>query len=234
MTASLALVLMRGGCIAIVFHLAACATTSTQPSPPEDRVPEPPKSPAAAAEHRAVVRIAATPGGKKEQPVWLEFDGDERWVIDYRARELWRGFEDAAVTVTGTCYQPYGQALLATHFKVERLKFAAPPTTSVPFFAIGPEILVRGSFQFDVAPAGSKAADDGPRLVFRADEGTSFSIAGSAVPTPPPGAAAINARSVELNPAYAATTGGPHIWILSVHDVEYVPETRDVPRPCPR
>lgn len=188
--------------------------------------------PPATTEYSATIRIDAEPGGKKFQGVWLEFAADRRWVIDYRPRELWRGFQDAEVIVTGTCYRPFGQAISATHFKVERMRFAAPPKRSVPFFELGPEQLMKGSFVEQAAPAGSKLAGS-HQLEFQADDGTTYGIAGTSGSAPAPGAAKVTARSVKLNLAYAATTGGPHLWILSVHDAAYEPDREHAPKPVP-
>ena len=220
---------MHHACVAIVFELAACWTTTNQP-PRKDPV-HPSSNPIAEPELRATVRIDATPGGKKAQPVWLEFGADKRWLIDYRPRELWRGFEDAEVIVTGHCYRPFGQALAATHYKVERMRFASPPKRSVPILEIGPEVVIKGSFGVDAAPAGSKLAGSS-QLEFHADAGTTYAIAGSSAAAQL-GPATIKARGVEINRAFAATTGGPHVWILSIHDLDYVPDSKDTSEPCP-
>ena len=222
--------MMRTTWLAIGFGFAAC-WTSSQPATPlhEDPVPSPTKS----TEFHATIRIDATPGGKKEQPVWLEFGPDKRWLIDYRPRELWRNFEDAEVIVTGICYQPFGQALAATHFKVDRLRLASAPIRAVPFLEIGPEVVLNGEFVVDVPHPGSKR-EGSDSIEFRSNDGTTYAIAGnSTVSQPELGAAAVSARRVELNLAYAATTGGPQIWILAIHDPGYTPDNRDTPKPCP-
>ena len=216
--------------LAIGFGFAACWTSSQPATLHEDPVPSATRT--KPTEFHATVRIDATPSGKKAQPVWLEFGADKRWLIDYRPRELWRSFEDALVIVTGICYQPFGQALSATHFKVERLRFAAPPTHSVPILEIGPELVLKGSFVLEAAPPGSRR-EGSDSVEFRSNTGSNYAIAGNSAGSWEPGAATITARRVELNLAYAATTGGPQLWILSIHDADYTPDSRDTPKPCP-
>jgi hypothetical protein len=213
--------------------LAAC-WTSSPPKREEPLVETKPTPAVTPSERRAIVRIDAQPSGKKFQGVWLEFADGARWVIDYRPRELWRGFEDAEVIVTGTCYRPFGQAINSPHFKVEQMKFAAKPVKSVPYFVIGPERLLKGTFVSRGFPAGSKLGGS-TRTEFRDDGGTQHAIAGSTDTIPAPGAATIKARSVELNMAHVATTGGPHVWILSIHDADYTPDPKTGPTtiPCP-
>ena len=59
---------------------------------------------------------------------------------------VWRGFENEDVIVTGTHYQPFGQAINAPHFRVATMRFAHAPSHAVPLRSIGPEQLLRGSF----------------------------------------------------------------------------------------
>jgi hypothetical protein len=190
--------------------------------------------PPAPTERRATVRIDAQPSGKKFQGVWLEFPDGKRWVVDYRPRELWRGFEDAEVIVTGTCYRPFGQAINSTHFQVDSMKFASAPKKSVPYFEIGPERLMKGKFVTFGYPAGSKLAGSNTTKFSEAGGGT-HAIAGSTDTVPGPGEATIKARSVELNMAHHATTGGPHVWIMSIHAADYTPDAEHGPTtiPCP-
>ena len=123
-------------------------------------------APPAANERRATLRIDAQPGGKKFQGVWLEFAADKRWVIDYRPRELWKPFEDREVIVTGACYRPVGQAIMATHFRVDRMRFVKPERGRGPILEVGPEQWIRGAFAMRTFPPGSKLADS-PMRVFR-------------------------------------------------------------------
>jgi hypothetical protein len=183
-------------------------------------------------EYRATLRIDAQPGGKKFQGVWLDFGDDTRWVIDYRPRELWRGFADHEVTVTGHCYRPFGQAINAPHFRVATMSFVRRPATAVPYFSIGPERWITGAFRTLTFPAGSKrAGDQEPR--FHDEHGTAYHVAGEASSTVE-GPATIRARVLERNRAYTATTGEDDLWIVEVHEAGHVPApSRDTPIDCP-
>lgn len=180
---------------------------------------------AAGPELRATVRIDAQPAAKRFQGVWLELgDSGARWVIDYRARDVWRPFADRAVLVTGRCYEPEGQAIGAQHFEVERMRFAGSGRPDAPILEVGPETRLRGMFAEITYPAGSKLAGS-KDLVFRADDGAEFRLFGE-VPGAEPGAAlgkpalgkrvAIDARPVKRNLAYTAGPGGPHLWIADL------------------
>ncbi len=180
-------------------------------------------------EVRATVQIDAEPGGKKFQGVWLELPGTEviprtgRWVIDYRATEIWRSFENEEVIVTGAHYQPVGQAINAPHYKVATMRFGGPSRSrSVPLRSIGPETLLRGAFVETVWPAGTRRAGDIERS-FRTDDGATYGLASgsAAVETGP---RAITCREVEPDPAYAADTGGPKVFVIRVHPHAWTPE----------
>jgi hypothetical protein len=194
--------------------------------------------PAPSPERRATIRIdqqqtLAQPGGTPFQGVWLELDDQRRWVVDDRAHALWEPFADAAVLVTGHCYAPHGQAISAPHFEVERMRFAAPPGRDIPFLAIGPREARPGELEEVLAPPGSKLAG-GSRWTLRAG-GETFEIAGAndyaALARAPAHLVAI-VRELELDPAYAATTGGPHVWIIGLEDEGYQLAARP-PVPCP-
>jgi len=224
--------------VGVVVVVAACWTSS---SPPRVEKPVEPSSVPAAEEVHATLRIDATPGPKHFQGVWLELAADKRWVIDYRPNELWRGFDGQAVIVTGHCYVPFGEALRATHFKVERMRFAARGTRVVPFFEVGPERLMRGMLVEHAWPAGSKLAGSS-EVRFRPDapiDGvTDFQIAGGlgsdgpTFDTP----IKIKARALVINRAYTATASGDSIWILSTHGASYAEDPEHAPKlvPCPR
>jgi hypothetical protein len=190
-------------------------------------------------ERRGTVRIDAQPGGKRFQGVWLELGGGARWVIDYRARDVWRPFADRAVLVTGRCYEPQGQAIWAQHFEVTRMRFADPGQPTAPILEVGPEIRLRGAFAEVAYPAGSKLAGT-KDLVFRAEGGGEHRLFGAVPGAGQPGRfalgehVAIDARPVERNLAYTAGPGGPHLWILDVRDAAAGP--REPGRsygPCP-
>lgn len=214
--------------VASLAVVAGCWTASPAPPPKDPVHPTDPTAPApdASDELHATLRIDAQPSGKKFQGVWLELADGTRYVVDYRARELWRGFEGAEVIATGHCYEPFGQAISARHFRVASLRFAAPPARSVPFRALGPEIVLTGELVAASYPAGSKLAGSST-TEFHAG-GTVYQIAGAdfAVRIGP---ATIKARTVERDPAYAAHVGGPTLWLASLHSGE---PSRDRPRPC--
>lgn len=185
-------------------------------------------TPQPAAELHAIVRIDAEPGGKKFQGVWLELPGTEviprsgRWVIDYRATEIWRSFENEEVIVTGAHYTPVGQAINSPHYKVATMRFAGRPSRSVPLRSIGPEQLLRGSFVEHVWPAGTRRAGEVERS-FTTDDGRAYGLAtGSAASEAGP--RAITCREVEPDPAYAAETGGPKVFVIRVHPHAWTPE----------
>ncbi len=195
----------------------------------------PTKAPAAA-ERRATIRIDAEPGGKNFQGVWLEFSADQRSVIDYRPRELWKPFENTEVLVTGACYQPFGQAISATHFRVDRMRFATPERGKHLILELGPEQMRTGTFVLHEFPAGSKRADS-PMVMFRDEGGTDFIIAGASEDVPAVGTAArIKAREVIPDLSYLAQTGGPNLWILDVRRPDADDDATHAPVdvPCPQ
>lgn len=203
---------------------AGCWTSAPQSVKTETVKPSEPT--AAVEELRATVRIDAAPSGKKFQGVWLEFDGqegkDRRWVIDYRPTEIWAGFADEAVIVTGRRYQPYGQAINAPHFEVATMRFAGRPSRAVPYRSLGPEQLLRGELIEEVWPAGTKLAGDVEKQ-FRTDDGAIFGLANGVTES---GKVAVTAREVEVDLSYAATTGGPKLFVLRVHAHDYTPAPR--------
>jgi hypothetical protein len=224
--------------VGVVVVVAACWTSS----PPRVEKPVEPSSVAAAEEVHATLRIDATPGPKHFQGVWLELAADKRWVIDYRPRELWRGFDGQSVIVTGHCYVPFGEALLATHFKVERMRFATSLRWgSVPILEVGPERLVRGMLVEHEYAAGSKLA--GSRETrFQPDtpiDGVAaFQIAGGIGPDAPTfdTRITVKARALVGNRAYTSTSSDAQIWIVSTHAASYVEDPEHAPKivPCPK
>jgi hypothetical protein len=215
--------------------LAACASPAAPPRRPIVTDAAAPSEPEP--ELRAIVRIDAQPSGKRFQGVWLERAGDQRWVIDYRAREVWRSFEGEAVLVTGHCYEPHGQAIMATHFAVDRLRLAPGSTKLAPFVEVGPTQRLRGTFVASDAPAGSKLAESS-QTVFRSEGGALFWIAVTepAVSRSPGVSVTITARVVVRSKTYAAAPGGDHLWIVSASDGDGDGEPPVPPRrvPCPK
>src|SRR5262245_48072387 len=117
------------------FSVVACAAAKTRnPSDPERatnaHVTE-------SASRRATLRVDPAPGPKHFQGVWLEVENGKRFVIDYWARSLWRGFDGSEVIVKGDCYEPFGEAINATHFRVDEMKFAMPMPGRAPYLTIG-------------------------------------------------------------------------------------------------
>ena len=244
--------------LAILLLVPGCWTG---PTPPASRQ-EPPVNltlPATAG-YRATLRMEAASAARKFQGAWLELAAGQRWIIDDRATELWRSFDNAAVIVHGHCYEPSGQAIQGPsridqcrsaakqgsaspcgegppsggpHFQVERMRFASPPDRSTPLVEVGPEVVLRGQLRKDPWPAGSKLAGT-THDSFVAD-GVAYAIAGSPdltlVPSDTP--ATVLARRVKPDPAYAAGPGGEQIWIVSVHDADYVDAHAGKPVPCP-
>lgn len=204
--------------------------------PPEASQPERggATQPPAADERRATVRIDPAPSHKRFQGVWLELDGGARWLIDYRTNEMWRAFEDRAVLVTGRCYEPAGQAIGATHFEVERMRFADGRRPDAPILALGPETRMRGVFAELAYPAGSKLAGE-TYLVFRDDGGVEHRPFGAERGRLRLGErVAIDARPVERNLAYTAGPGGPHLWLLHVLPADAgEPDRGRAYGPCP-
>lgn len=160
----------------------------------------------------ARLAIDAQPGGKRFQGVWLEHGGG-RWIVDYRARELWQPFDGLDVRVTGETWtpDPRAQAIQAQHFKVGRLE-VADRAQAKHFLAIGPERELTGVFVHKRMPVGSKSEGESP-LYFEETGGHRYEVIGGEHGS---GAATVVARDVEVNPTWAATTGGPFVWIEKV------------------
>lgn len=216
--------------VVTVLAIAGCWTSST--STPVTTPASPQPTPAAH-ERRATVRIDAEPGSKRFQGVWLEFADGARWVIDYRAREPWRSFQDREVLVTGGCYEPLGQAIMATHFRVDRMRLVDPVRGRQPYLEVGPEQLLHGELVIESAPTGSKLAGTSA-LTFRVEDGTRYPVTGDGALTPA-GPVAVRARVLLADLTYAARTGDSDLWILDVHDPDYTPDpsTQPTPRECP-
>ena len=180
----------------------------------------------------ATLRIDANPGPRKFQGVWLERPDGERWIVDYRDRGLWRGFDGATVAVTGYCYQPFGEAINARHFAVETLRHSSERDVRGPYVSLGPERTLTGQFSTRTAPPGSKLAGSPPEHVFVAD-GTTYALANKA--DAGEGAATVIARLLVVNLAYAATADEERLWLVDVHDPGWTPDPKTARRriPCP-
>ena len=177
---------------------------------------------------RATLRIDAEPGPRRFQGVWLE-RGEHKWLVDYRARELWTAFDGLSVDVTGHCFEPFGEAVRATHFAIDTLA-VADRKTSRRFHAIGPEQTLTGTFVNESGPSGTKMV--GSTAQYFEVDGTRRELAGG---EDGDGAATVIARTVEINLAYAATTGGEQLWVVARHPRGWVQDPATAPRrvPCP-
>jgi hypothetical protein len=177
----------------------------------------------------------AAPSGKKFQGVWLEMPNGKRWVIDYRPRELWKSFVDADVLVTGECYEPFGQAIMSPHFRVDRMRFAAPRRGTGPLLELGAEVEMHGELSERGYPAGSKL-EGSSELVFHGRGSQTYGIAGASTKLEPRDTPMkILAREVTPDLSYTAQTGGPKLWILDVRDADSASDPAHAPRivPCP-
>lgn len=208
--------------------VAACSSPRSRPEPPANHAvmtPPPPSS----SELRATLRIDAATG---ERPgVSLELGDGTRYVVDHRARLLWRGFDGAQVIATGHCDAPSGEAIGVPHFRIERLRLAPTVAMTTPLLEVGREAVLHGTFVEVAFPIGSKRAGS-RELRFDETGGGSYVVHGADedVPPPSPGPATIRARAIVINPAYAATTGGPRLWIVELDAADRA-EPRAIP--CP-
>lgn len=212
--------------------LAACWTAETKPV---EQPSKPDVKPPTGEEREAIVRIDEQPGAKRFQGVWLEFAPDRRWVIDYRARELWKSFVNREVIVTGQCYRPFGQAISSTHFRVDRMRFVKPERGRGPILELGPEHLLRGKFGERKYAPGSKRADS-PDPAFIDDAGKTFVIAGASESIPALGTPArVLVREVIPDMSWMAQGDGDKIWLLDVRRPDAADETEHAPTivPCP-
>jgi hypothetical protein len=168
-------------------------------------------------ELHATVRIDPAPGAKKFQGVWLEHTDGTRWVIDYRARQLWTWFADQEVVVTGETYSPEGQAINKVHFRVDTMRFVTPRMGRGPYLSIGPERVIAGRFSTASAPAGTKLAGSS-WPVFIGDDGTQYNVVGDDDELDATGAVHVKARVLEPDMSYTARSSGPDLWIVSIDD----------------
>ncbi len=177
---------------------------------------------------RATLRIDAEPGPRRFQGVWLEH-GDKRYLVDYRKRELWTTFDGLAVDITGHCFEPFGEAVGATHFAIETLA-VADRKASRRFHGFGPEQTLTGSFVTETGAPGTKL--EGSALAYFEADGKRRALAGGESGE---GGATIIARVVEINLAYAATTGGEQLWVIARNPQGWVQDPATAPRriQCP-
>jgi hypothetical protein len=217
--------------------LAACSSPEKPPvttQPPKPSQPATP--PAPESQRRATVRIDAEPGGKRFQGVWLEHADGTKWVIAYRPLGFWKPFQDQEVIVTGHCYSPYGQAIGATHYHVETMRFHTPKRGVGPLLEVGPEVKLKGKLSKVDAPKGSKR-EGSAETRFLGVDGTSYKISG--IDDEKDLAKLdktffVKARSVEPDMSWVAQTGGPALWIIDVDvDENDDPRFENAPMTCP-
>lgn len=164
----------------------------------------------------AVVRVDAKPGGKKFQGVWLERADGERWVVAYRPEAWLRVFEDQKVRVIGETYEPPGQRISATHFRITTLRTVERGRG--PLLAVGPEQTFTGNFKRVAGGAGTKS-EGSSWWTFVAADGATHEIEG----TPEKAeivegkAVTITARRVEPDMSYTARRGAESwLWVVRV------------------
>ena len=195
----------------------ACACGAPQPAAPNSQAHTPhPATVSRAQAFEAVLQIEAKPGEKRLQGVWLERADGQRWIIAYRAEPCWRPFAGRRVRARGETYQPEGQAVLATHFRVRALELVDPKAEPMAeLIALGDEQVLSGSFQQMTWPAGSKLEGES-QLVFERSDGTRYFLSG--VPQAAPAAGQrVEVRAREATPSpYMAHPGGPHLFVLEV------------------
>ena len=182
-------------------------------------------------ERRAILRIDAQPTGKKFQGVWLELVDGTKWIVDYRPRDVWMLFRDREVFVTGGCYQPIGEAISATHFRIDRMRDARPERGTRPYITVGPQHVVRGQLVSVSAPPGSKLAESPPQKRFRSERGVTYGVIGAALPEGE--TVRVRARELEPDMSYTARSIDRDLWISDVLGSD---EEEHAPReiPCPR
>lgn len=180
----------------------------------------------------ATLTIEAAAPTKRFQGVWLVFADGQRWVVDYRPRALWRGFADREVIVTGRCYEPSGEAMMAPHFEIDHLRFASAPSKASPYIEVGPEQVLDGELAEFAWPANTKLAGTRSQRL-RVGPDKEYELANEI--ERPLGPIKVNARAVTRSPAYTASTSLDLLWILEAHDPRWEPEPASRPRyhACP-
>ena len=191
----------------LIFLLSACSTTEVEPS-----VIDPTVLSGEPIEFTATVRIDARPGGKKFQGVWLERPDGEKWVIDYRPRDCWKPMEGLTVTARGQTYAPEGQAISATHFKVEELRLVTL-TAEATLVAVGEEWTLTGTLLTTAGEVGSKS-EGSTWTEFKSADGPIWPLYNPSALDGLTGGITLTGREVELSP-FSAHIGGPQLCILN-------------------
>lgn len=148
-----------------------------------------------------------------ERGVWVHEVGGWHLLIDQRPLPSWQVFVGHEVIIAGDFYSPFDDDPLrdVMQFTVHTLRLV--DETAAPISALGNAEKLRGKLSIEGHPAGSKLAGS-TELVFTAG-GTRYTFAGADVAFPPPGDAELVVRPAEPSRTYAATTGGPKLWLIS-------------------
>ncbi len=160
----------------------------------------------------ATVRIDAQPERKGFQGVWLERADGERLLLEYRPVAWLRPLAGRTVRVTGATYVPPGQAIMATHFKVDTLWVLGDPS-EVPFVGFGPETTLSGKFGLTLPPPGAKN-DDEWYQTFVTPDGARYLIERAAHDISDGAQVQVRVRAIEPSPTDAARRGGDWLWVL--------------------
>lgn len=203
----------------VLFALLACsrAPASSQPERPVSepvRVqPTPLRVTAVPAGEgiEGVVRIEARSGRKQFQGVWLERPDGERLVLAYRAYDWLKSLEGRAVRMTGETYVPSGQAIMATHYRVDTVWVLAD-ASAVPILGFGPQTTQTGTL---VKQAGPASAGE-PLLTFLTTDGTEYLVEGAPAELAEGVPTQVQARAVAPSMQYTARRGGDWLWVLEL------------------
>ena len=221
--------------LTIAFSIVACASPPAPPAAGNQQAKVEKAEPRAAGEQRpqtdddddddddddevitfeAIVRVDSEPGSKKLQAVWLERTDGERWIVAYRAEPWLVPFADKAVEVTGGRYIPGGQAVRATHFRVDSLRVTDDKDAGL-FESLGAEQTMTGRFAEQVGTVGAK--DEGERYpTFTSDAGTSYELANRPDALALGTKVKVRAREMQYS-KFAAHRGGPMVWVIDIDD----------------
>lgn len=161
-----------------------------------------------------VVRIEAGPGSKRFQGVWLERPDGERLVLAYRAYDWLKSLEGRAVRMTGETYVPKGQAVMATHYRVDTVWVLAD-ASAVPILGFGPQTTLTGTLVKKTGPAGPASAGE-PFLTFLTADGTEYLVEGAPAELAEGVPTQVQARAVAPSMQYTARRGGDWLWVLEL------------------
>lgn len=209
--------------------LVACTPPSAPPAasgnPPaavEKREPPPPVEHSNAADDDdevitfpAIVRVDAEPGSKKLQAVWLERGDGERWIVAYRPEPWLVAFADKPVEVSGGRYIPGGQAVKATHFRIDTLRITDDKELGL-FESVGPERTMTGIFAERTGTVGAK--DEGERYPVFDNGEAAYELANRPDPLPLGSTVKVRVRETKYS-KFAAHRDGPLVWVLEVDGV---------------